>query len=558
MATAGFSFGLDGRDGNKYTNYHRDRLLDTYAQYKGLGNRAIAWNSLNSKQKVLFLIQTDLLGNRTFMHPTRTNYYKQNPQDGCNNGQELCSSCSIYGGQRWCGSCQVLLDQPMDDTHPQINGCWDINAYDCYQRGLCSEVPQSRTDYEMALEHVTKLYDILAPNDGCGGTDNNRIFWQAGTDSSNDQLIQALRNRTMPAWGANGDIGGVHEPFDNASSTMNGRPFSCDGPDGQAQFYSWDTKCTYGGQKGCSNIQGFWRGSVYLPADSRMFELDNDYDTTHNSSPYCSYGWCGGGYGVTMYEQHWCPSQGNFAPCDWNYTPTPVDVPLSVSKSGTGTGTVTSAPAGINCGSTCTYNFSSGTQVTLTASANSGSTFAGWSGPCSGTGTCTVAMSAAQSVTATFNTSSGSNAYYCYSNTYPWYYYGYQNWLCNAAYNPTYCYTSSWQPTSCPGSGGGSSSVCGNGVCETGENGSNCGQDCCDQYTNCWTTKQNGGLYYCRNMYYYDNGSAYWHGYKWVTQNDTTQMCNDWWEAWEGTYYQTQYQCGGSSGKCHSIPGGYY
>jgi len=105
MATAGFSFGLDGRDGNKYTNYHRDRLLDTYAQYKGLGNRAIAWNSLNSKQKVLFLIQTDLLGNRTFMHPTRTNYYKQNPQDGCNNGQELCSSCSIYGGQRWCGSC---------------------------------------------------------------------------------------------------------------------------------------------------------------------------------------------------------------------------------------------------------------------------------------------------------------------------------------------------------------------------------------------------------------------------------------------------------------------
>ncbi len=644
IAAASSGFALDGRDGNAYTNFHRDRLLDTYAQYKGLGNRVDAWNSLNYKQKMLFLIQTDLLGNRTFMHPTRTNYYKENPGDGCNNGQEMCSSCSVAGGQRWCGSCEVWLDQPMDDTRPQINGCWSVDAYDCYQRGLCREEPQSRTDYEMALEHVTRLYEILGQDGffgGCSGSDNNRIFWQAGTDSSNDQLIQALRNRTMPAWGANGDIGGVHEPFDNASSTINGRPFSCDGPDGQAQFYSWDTKCSYSGQKGCSNVQSFSRGSTYLPADSRMFELDNDYDTIHQSSPTCSYGWCGGKYGVTMYEEHWCPSQGNFAPCDWNYTPRPASYLVSASKTGTGTGTINSYPGGINCGGVCSANFSggtqvtlaatadsgstfagwsgscsgtgnctvmvdaaksvtatfnqnvyytlnvgkagtgkgavgsnpggincdancagiagwflSGTQVTLAATADSGSTFAGWSGACSGTGTCTVDMYAAQSVTATFNTASTtSNAYWCYSTSYP--NYGFQNWLCNAAYNPTYCYTSNWQWTSCPSSGG-SSAQCGNGICETGENGSNCGQDCCDQSTVCSQTKQNGGLYYCWNMYYYDNGSAYWHGFKWVTANDTMQMCNDWYEAWEGSYYQTQYQCGGSSGKCHSIPGGYY
>jgi hypothetical protein len=76
---------------------------------------------------------------------------------------------------------------------------------------------------------------------------------------------------------------------------------------------------------------------------------------------------------------------------------------LHISKNGTGTGTVTSSPAGISCGSTCSHSYPSGTQVTLTAKAAVGSTFAGWSGSgCSGTGTCKVKMSAAKSVTATF------------------------------------------------------------------------------------------------------------------------------------------------------------
>src|SRR5579864_3335370 len=77
---------------------------------------------------------------------------------------------------------------------------------------------------------------------------------------------------------------------------------------------------------------------------------------------------------------------------------------LTVTEAGTGTGTVTSSPAGINCPGTCSANFNSGTMVTLTQAAGAGSTFAGWSGACTGTGTCTVTMSAAESVTATFNT----------------------------------------------------------------------------------------------------------------------------------------------------------
>ncbi|MBA3393842.1 MAG: hypothetical protein H0T89_14435 [Deltaproteobacteria bacterium] len=74
---------------------------------------------------------------------------------------------------------------------------------------------------------------------------------------------------------------------------------------------------------------------------------------------------------------------------------------LSVTRAGTGDGTVTGT--GISCGSDCSEVFTHGTTVTLTASVATGSTFAGWGGACSGTGSCTVTMDAARSVTATFN-----------------------------------------------------------------------------------------------------------------------------------------------------------
>jgi phospholipase C len=76
---------------------------------------------------------------------------------------------------------------------------------------------------------------------------------------------------------------------------------------------------------------------------------------------------------------------------------------LTVNLGGTGTGAVTSSPAGINCGRTCAAAFKSGTQVTLTASPGTGSTFVGWDGACSGSGACVVDLTANTSVTATFN-----------------------------------------------------------------------------------------------------------------------------------------------------------
>ena len=82
---------------------------------------------------------------------------------------------------------------------------------------------------------------------------------------------------------------------------------------------------------------------------------------------------------------------------------TQITYPLTVSKQGTGTGTVSSAPTGIACGGTCSTNYNAGTGVVLTAAAASGSTFAGWSGACTGTAsTCTVSMNAAKSAVANF------------------------------------------------------------------------------------------------------------------------------------------------------------
>jgi hypothetical protein len=91
--------------------------------------------------------------------------------------------------------------------------------------------------------------------------------------------------------------------------------------------------------------------------------------------------------------------------------PTPVEVAglvktLTVTKAGGGAGAVTSAPAAIDCGSACRYDFDQGSTVSLTASAKAGSSFAGWSGDCSGTGSCKLTMSANHSATATFTSGS--------------------------------------------------------------------------------------------------------------------------------------------------------
>lgn len=87
---------------------------------------------------------------------------------------------------------------------------------------------------------------------------------------------------------------------------------------------------------------------------------------------------------------------------------------LKVMKMGLGSGTITSSPAGISCGGDCDEPYGGAVSVTLTATADVGSTFLGWdfdadgdpttTPDCMGTSTtCTISMSVARSVRPVFD-----------------------------------------------------------------------------------------------------------------------------------------------------------
>ena len=84
----------------------------------------------------------------------------------------------------------------------------------------------------------------------------------------------------------------------------------------------------------------------------------------------------------------------------------PATYSVAVEVDGAGSGSVTSSPEGIDVSSgdaPASAEFDEGTVVTLTAVAAGGSTFAGWSGDCSGTEPCVITLDDDVSVTATFD-----------------------------------------------------------------------------------------------------------------------------------------------------------
>ena len=143
---------------------------------------------------------------------------------------------------------------------------------------------------------------------------------------------------------------------------------------------------------GCKQVTSISSKTIY---DNGIAE---SYSFTNISSPGGSGNWTGTGVGSTFTVTN---GATKYITLTWH--PATVYYRLTVTGAGSGSGTVTSNPAGINYPSDSIQDYNSGTNVNLTASPNAGSTFANWSGACSGTGSCSVSMSSNKTVTATFN-----------------------------------------------------------------------------------------------------------------------------------------------------------
>lgn len=86
--------------------------------------------------------------------------------------------------------------------------------------------------------------------------------------------------------------------------------------------------------------------------------------------------------------------------------PSTQTVQLTVTAPAAGQGTITSNPSGINCPTTCTASFASGTKVTLTVTPGTNYLFTGWGGACSGM-SCTITLTSAETVSANFSAGDG-------------------------------------------------------------------------------------------------------------------------------------------------------
>jgi len=157
------------------------------------------------------------------------------------------------------------------------------------------------------------------------------------------------------------------------------------------------------GLPGTIETGAYWTVQAGLPANSWvMSDAANWYITCLNNDTNPA-----GAGACTSYE---ATDTANGTTGWYTYRYYPNWIPyytLTVTKNGTGTGSVTGTS--INCdinNTDCTETWPATTQVVLTATPSSGSTFAGWSGGgCSGTGTCLVTMDASKTITATFNAS---------------------------------------------------------------------------------------------------------------------------------------------------------
>ncbi|MFB3819286.1 MAG: LamG-like jellyroll fold domain-containing protein [Candidatus Methylomirabilales bacterium] len=148
--------------------------------------------------------------------------------------------------------------------------------------------------------------------------------------------------------------------------------------DGSKVYSAFDLATCGGGLGDCSGIGALYLGAYHNGADTTRWDGQQVVDNLVIATSYIG------------------PPGGAASPSP------PTTAALTVTKDGLGSGTVASSPAGIACGTDCGQAYALGTVVSLTAAAAAGSSFAGWSGACTGTGGCSLTLDQARTVTATF------------------------------------------------------------------------------------------------------------------------------------------------------------
>ncbi len=257
---------------------NRTRLLSQYAYDRNYANACQAWGNLTASQKGVFLTVTDLLGRREFMwgvaEPDILDYQYVGDEDdrafGCAIQNEENPDCN--------NGCYV---HPINYYGP---ACFFVTGQSCAEMNKCTSYrPAPRLEFDMALNHVQKIYEINGShfNDG-GGIDYNRIYFQA-----DNLLLYQFRNLGYGYhfWINSTDLLGSHYPFTKSRQTDNGMP------QGQTHFWAWDY-----------NTTTLLRPGVVGVYDTNIVEIDLDYNTLHHSNPERYYN---NVYGRQFYENHW-------------------------------------------------------------------------------------------------------------------------------------------------------------------------------------------------------------------------------------------------------------
>jgi hypothetical protein len=271
---------------------NRDRLLDSYAKFKGMQDRDAVWNWMNPVRRGVFLTITHNLWHHYLRYPDIR--YIVNEESECSPAETDCTSgCNarcLVEKECWSGS-----------------SCEYVSGYECWQKGLCYSVqmPAEGAYAEKLIDHVDGLYAVLDGGDpygrgSCGGENNNRIF------VSLDEIgISAIRNiypLFLPGIKSSGDRN-QHGDFKGRRDTIHGQPRA------QFHYFLWDHEAKPINRREMSAVFDPW-----------AMEVDIDYNWIHDSNPLCTYS---GDLGLDDYRDKWGETHkpNPWWPVEYHYTP---------------------------------------------------------------------------------------------------------------------------------------------------------------------------------------------------------------------------------------------